>query len=58
MVDPTKARNIEDRILALAQQGSLRSVFILLRCNGQVTDNDIKAILEGMDTASHTTVTV
>ena len=31
MVDPAKARNIEDRILALAQQGSIRSVLLELK---------------------------
>ncbi|KAK8799145.1 hypothetical protein WA171_005893 [Blastocystis sp. BT1] len=48
LVDPAKARSIEDRILALAQQGTLSSV----------TDAQIKAILESMDTATHTTVTI
>ena len=48
LVDPAKARNIEDRIILLAQQGSISTV----------TDEQIKAILEGMDNSSRTTVTV
>ncbi|KAK8813739.1 double-stranded DNA-binding family protein [Blastocystis sp. ATCC 50177/Nand II] len=48
LVDPAKARSIEDRIIVLAQQGNI----------GTVTDAQVKAILEGMDTAAHTTVTI
>ncbi|CBK23753.2 uncharacterized protein [Blastocystis hominis] len=48
LVDPAKARNIEDRIIILAQQGQVATV----------TDEQIKQILEGMDTSTHTTVTI
>ena len=48
LVDPAKARNIEDRIIVLAQQGQI----------GTVTDEQVKQILEGMDTTVRTTVTI
>lgn len=58
LVDPAKARNIEDRIIILAQQGQVATVKVCWGAKCQVTDEQIKQILEGMDTSTHTTVTV
>lgn len=58
LVDPAKARNIEDRIIILAQQGQVATVKVCWGAKYQVTDEQIKQILEGMDTSTHTTVTV
>ena len=58
LVDPAKARNIEDRIIILAQQGQVTTVSVFFSPKSKVTDEQIKQILEGMDTSKHTTVTV